>query len=105
MLKRLVLWFIIFVLSVLTNKLGGIEQGKAFLVIDIGLIFVIPILIGILGKNKYEIPVMSLFIIIDMVIKITLALMVALLVKRLFDIDFLVVYQIIRLGQSLCFEA
>ena len=105
MLKKLALWFICFGLSFLVESWGWAEQGKAFMIIDLGatgLIIAIVILSWFLDGHE-------LVELLDILVELPLVyagLMVIILfatwgATQLFDVDYYVAFQIMTFGQCL----
>lgn len=106
MLKKFALWFICFGLSFLAESLGLAEQGKAFLLINLGedcLILFFILIVCLLGGDglgeRIGIPVLSAVIFAVAVLIILVATWGA---TKIFDIDYYVVFQIMTFGQCLC---
>ena len=106
MLKKFALWFICFGLSFLVESWGWAEQGKAFMIIDLGatgLIIAILILICLLGGDglgeRLGIP---LLLVLAYVVKMAIILFATWAATQLFDVDFYVAFQIMTFGQCLC---
>ena len=110
MLKKFVLWFIVFGLSFLvSNVFGWTEQGKAFLYIDLGsnviimLILIVIILIaGHATDNAAKANGISAMVVLTAAAAVVIALFATWGATKLFDVDFFVAYQIMSFGQCLC---
>ena len=106
MLKKFALWFICFGLSFLVESWGWAEQGKAFMIIDLGamgLIIAIVILICLFGGDglgeRLGIPVVLALVYAGLMVIILFATWGA---TQLFDVDYYVAFQIMTFGQCLC---
>ena len=106
MLKKFALWFVCFGLSFLIESWGLAEQGKAFLIIDLGatgLIIIVLVLICLfLGDGLLErigVPVLALLVYVGVTLITLFATWGA---TQLFDVDYFVAYQIMTFGQCLC---
>ena len=106
MLKKFALWFICFGLSFLVESWGWAEQGKAFMIIDLGatgLIIAILILICLFGGDglgeRLGIPVVLALVYAGVMVVILFATWGA---TQLFDVNYYVAFQIMTFGQCLC---
>ena len=106
MLKKFAVWFICFGLSFLIESWGWAEQGKAFMIINLGaagLIIAIIILIFLLGGDglveQLGIPVLLALVYAGLMVVILFATWGA---TQLFDVDYYVAFQIMTFGQCLC---
>ncbi len=112
MLKKFALWFATFGLSFLvSNVFAWIEQGKAFLYINIGSTvlnnLVAIVLLIIIGFNSDCILDASITALQALLITIGSAAFILLAnwaISNLFNVGFFVTYQIITFGQCLCME-
>ena len=104
MLKKFALWFICFGLSFLVESWGWAEQGKAFMIIDLGATgLMIAIEILIFGGDGLGERLGTLAIVYA-------GLMVIILfatwgATQLFDVDYYVAFQIMTFGQCLCLSS
>ena len=104
MLKKFALWFICFGLSFLVESWGWAEQGKAFMIINLGatgLIIAIFILICLFDGDGLGlgIPVVLSLVYAGEMVVILFATWGA---TQLFDVNYYVAFQIMTFGQCLC---
>ena len=105
MLKKFAVWFTCFGLSFLVSDVfGWTEQGRAFLVIDLGLGILVTLLIMATGSAKREYGVTSLAVLITAG-RLAINLLATWGATKLFDVDFFVAYQIMTFGICLCADS
>ncbi len=106
MLRKFALWFICFGLSFLAESLGLAKQGKAFLVIYLGvagLIIALWILICLsAGDDLGEWIGFTVIAAIVYGIVIAISLFATWGATKLFSVDYYVAFQIMTFGQCLC---
>ncbi len=108
MLKKFALWFICFGLSFLVESIGWAEQGKAFLLIDLGatgVIIALFILICLFaGDSLGERIGFSVLAAVVYGAVIAIILFATWGATKLFNVDYYVAFQIMTFGQCLCFS-
>ena len=97
--RKLICWFTILGLSFLVEKLGWIEQGKAFFWIDLILLLIIVGVSTIVAVVERKSSVVKALI--SLVIVVGISILATWGVAELYNIDFYITYQIISLGK--CF--
>ena len=109
MLKKFALWFIVFGLSFLVSDVfGWTEQGKAFLILYLGIDILIILVLAIVAKSTGQVYGFSTkanvvsFILVLIAAEVTVIILFATWVAtKMFNVDFYVAYQIMTFGQCL----
>ena len=102
MLKKFIMFFVVFGLSFGVQKLGLMDQGKAFFIIQIiVLIATIMLVIAKDFKSNERSAGKSIAAIIIFAVIIGLNVLFTFIGSELFKVDFYTVYQIMTFGQ--CF--
>ena len=108
MLKKFALWFICFGLSFLVESLGWAEQGKAFMLIHLGVAGLITVLLILAcifeGDDLEERLGMPVLVLLAYGVLIAIILFTTWGATKLFNVDCYVAFQLMTFGQCLCFS-
>lgn len=110
MLKKFVMWFVVFGLSFLVSDVfHWTEQGKAFLYINLGVAVVIILVLavvlvigGLAMRESAEANAISFLLVLVTAGIVAITLFATWGATKLFGVDFYVAYQIMTFGQCLC---
>lgn len=112
MLKKFMVWFVVFALSFLVDTIGLAEQGKAFLFIHIGItVFIILCFIviimaaGIAYDSSAKANSISFLTLLTTFAVYAVILFATWVATKPFGVNFYVAYQIMTFGQCLCTDA
>lgn len=106
MIGKFVLWIIAFVLSFPLGNMGLLDQGKTFLCIYLiasSAFFVLKIIMHALDNDFSQRWARPLIMDLVYILEIVVTIGATWIVSKIFNIDFYVVYQIMTLGQCICF--
>ena len=104
MVKRFLVWFLVFGLSYLVQALGLVAQGTAFVWLHfggfaLGALFVV--LFGGWALAKASRPAIAVLTCLSMIPVICFPLFITQIAAEIFAIDFVLAYQVMTFGQCL----